>query len=117
MNSRPITFGDLIRRLAPESPDDASGNPPLVASAVELDRPQGPRGRAFWVILHSVTDHDMKLLHARPMRAANLSIRIQAESGEVVRTLVTVAESHPKGDLYETTASFQRVGLDIGRVA
>lgn len=117
MNSRPITFGDLVRRLAPELPDDALCNPPLIASATELERPRGVRPRGFWVIVHTVTDDGMKLIHARPIRSKQLSIRIESESGEVLHSLVTLGACQAKGELYETTANFQRVGLDIGRVA
>jgi hypothetical protein len=88
-----------------------------VASAVELDRPSGGRQGAFWVVLHSPTEGGVKLFHAKPVRAKNLSIRIQAETGEVVQALVTVAHSSSRGGLYETTANFQRVNHDVGQVA
>ncbi|HWB11259.1 MAG TPA: hypothetical protein VG826_18665 [Pirellulales bacterium] len=57
------------------------------------------------------------MFHSKPVRAKNLSIRIQAESGEVIQALVTVAHSRPKGVLYETTADFQRVNHDVGQPA
>ncbi|HEV3344465.1 MAG TPA: hypothetical protein VG125_29075, partial [Pirellulales bacterium] len=108
MTPRPTTFGELIRRLSPEVPN-ACSCPPIVASAVELDPPPGARQRAFWVLLHSPTDGSVRLFHAKPVRAKHLSIRIQAEGGEVVQALVTVAHSSSRGGLYETTADFQRV--------
>jgi len=114
--TRPTTFGELMRRLSPELPS-AYSCPPIVASAVELDRPPGARQRTFWVLLHSPTEGGVKLFHAKPVRAKNLSIRIQADSGEVVQALVTVAHSSPRGGLYETTATFQRVNHDVGQLA
>jgi hypothetical protein len=116
MTPRPTTFGDLIRRLSP-AVSGTSSCPPIVASAVELDHPQGSRPRSFWVLLHSATDAGVKLFHSKPVRAKNLSIRIQADSGEVIQALVTVAQSRPKGVLYETTADFQRVNHDVGQLA
>jgi hypothetical protein len=116
MTPRPTTFGELIRRLSPELPGVCSA-PPIVASAVELDRPPGSRARAFWVLLHSATEGGVKLFHAKPVRAKNLSIRIQADGGEVIQALVTVIHSCARGALYETTVAFQRVNHDVGQLA
>ena len=114
MKQRPTTFGALMRRLTPELPTGTYRCPPIVASAVEIDEPPDMQREPFWVVIHSLTDRDVRLLHAAPVRAKYLSVTIEADRGEVVQAIVTAIGSGPKGDLYETTAEFQRPGPQIG---
>ena len=116
MTPRPTTFGELIRRLSPDH-SGACSCPPVVASAVELDLPPRSRARPFWVLLHLPADGSVTLFHAKPVRAKNLSIRIQADTGEVIQARVMVLRSCARGGLFETTAAFQRVSHDVGQLA
>lgn len=113
MMQRPITFGELMRRLAPDLPSGTYRCAPIVASAVGIDEPPGSPCRPFWVVVHSLTDCDVRLLHAAPIRAKHLSVRIEADRGEIVQAILTATCSAPKGELYETTAEFQPIGFDI----
>jgi hypothetical protein len=78
----PKAFGELIRRLMPA---DARALSPIVATAWETAGGPGARQPRFWVVIHSVTDRGMKLLHARPLRPTCLSLRIEVAGGEVLR--------------------------------
>ncbi|HVA48497.1 MAG TPA: hypothetical protein VNH11_19185 [Pirellulales bacterium] len=122
MTHRPTTFGELIHRLATAEPGDVYRISPIVATAVEWDSAEEDAAadgqqQPFWVVMHSVSDDGVRLLHAGPLRANQVSIRIQAESGEVVRAIFAVAASQPKGEIYETLAQFHRVGLDAGKLS
>ncbi|HVX16272.1 MAG TPA: hypothetical protein VHC22_34115 [Pirellulales bacterium] len=117
MMPHPTSFVELIRRLAPDVPEDTCGCPPLVASAIEMQAATGKRQRPFWVIVHSLTDHGLRLLHARPLHSTGLCLRIQTKDGAVVQAMLVAKESHPNGPLFETSAEFHRVGLDVGQLA
>ena len=113
MMQRPTTFGELLRRLTPDLPSGTYRCPPIVASAVVIDDSAECQSQPFWVVVHSLTDCDMRLLHAAPIRAKHLSVRIEAGRGETVQAILTATCSAPKGELYETTAEFQRIGFDV----
>jgi len=81
---------------------------PVVASAVEIDGEGPSRDTRSWVILHSITDLGLRLIHARSFRAEKLAVRIESPTGEIVQVLVALTSTAEKGDLYETTACFSR---------
>lgn len=113
---RPKTFADLIRRFVPDLPDDAYPICPLAATALEMDATLVGKQKAFWVVVHSVTDRGVKLLHAKPVRGSCLSLRIQVEGGEVVQAMLAVAGSRSQGPLYETQAEFEHAGLGASKL-
>ena len=115
MMLRPRTLDDLIGRIAPAALDDVYNLAPIVATAAEAGAASSTQ-RRFWVVVHSVTDRGLKLLHARPIRANCILLRIEAEGGEVVQTMLVVSGSHPNGQLYETEAQFQHARLDVASV-
>lgn len=99
-------FGDLLGRLSAPSEASARQFRPLVASAIEMND-DGPTLRPrLWVILHSVTNSGMQLIHSQRLRTNKLAVRIESPTGEVVQVLLSVASTDPRGELYETTAQF-----------
>lgn len=114
---RPQTFGELICRVAPALPDDAYRCPPIVATALETTDGRGGKRRPFWVLIHSITDRGMKLLHSQPLGRCCLSLCIEGDGTEVVQVLLVAGGSRPNGKLHETQAEFQRVGRDVASTA
>jgi hypothetical protein len=89
----------------------------MVATAMELRPGANRQQQAFWVVLHTVTDRGMKLLHANPLRAEYVSLRVQADGGEALQAMLNVAAgSRPNGPLYETQAEFQHAGFDVANL-
>lgn len=105
MNKRPSTFAHLLRRLAAPVSAAVHGHQPLIASATEVGETEGESSRS-WVILHSISELDVRLIHPRPLAASELDVQIAAASGEILRVTLAPAESKKKGELYETTAQF-----------
>jgi hypothetical protein len=64
------------------------------------------KGSPSWVILHSITDSDLRLIHSRPLAGRELAVEISGSSGEFLRVILTMEGSEQKGELYETTAQF-----------
>ena len=106
MSQRPTTFGQLLRRLFSPNPGIVQNQGPLIASAKELAATAKDDDASLWVILHSVTDSDVRLIHSRPLSAGELAVQIPVPSGEVLRVMLTTADSEKKGDLYESTGQF-----------
>lgn len=117
MIQRPTTFGELIARFLPEPPADAYRLAPVVGSAVEMAPENGGKSPRFWVLIHSVTDSGVVLLHQHRLRSRTISVRLAADSGEAVQALLAVSGSQPRGELFETTAQFQHAGLDVGQLS
>ncbi|HVX09708.1 MAG TPA: hypothetical protein VHC22_00765 [Pirellulales bacterium] len=104
----PVDFGDLITRVAAPAVPSARVCRPVVASATELPDNGPISNPRLWVILHTITRSTVQLLHSRPLRCDKLSVRIDGPSGEIINVLLAVASTAPRGEIYETTASFYR---------
>jgi hypothetical protein len=99
-------FGDLLGLLIAPSEPSVRHYKPLVASAMEIDD-EGPTLRPrLWVILHSVTNSGLQLIHARHLKTKKLAVRIESPTGEIVQVLLSVMSTDSRGELYETTAEF-----------
>ncbi|MGH7137977.1 MAG: hypothetical protein ACREHD_19685, partial [Pirellulales bacterium] len=103
-------------RAAPALPDDAYHCPPIVATALEMTADQAGSRRPFWVLIHSVTDRGMTLLHARPLGGSGVSLRIDGDHGEAIHVSLTTGGSQPRGKLYETQAEFEPARLGVRKV-
>lgn len=106
MSQRPITLGQLLRRLASPPSASESYDRPFIASATEIAANASDDNPAQWVILHSVTDCDVRLIHSRPLAGGELAVQIPAPSGEILRVRVATADSEKKGELYESKGQF-----------
>ena len=74
MSQRPATFGQLLSRLMSPCAMASQHHGPVIASATEV-APAGTGSESpQWVILHSITDSDVQLIHPRPMAASELAI-------------------------------------------
>ena len=105
MTQLPHTFGQLLRRLA--SPAVGTQTPgPFIASAAEVKAIATEEVSPLWVILHSITDSDVRLIHLRPLAPGKFTVQIPVESGEVLSVMLTMADSRRNGELYESTAQF-----------
>lgn len=112
MNRRPMTFGQLLSRVAPAASPGALACQPVIASAVELGSGDARLGKSMWIVLHSITDAHVRLIHSQPIGAKRLSVRVQAASGEILRVILEIINSRQQGDLYETCAGFVRLGQE-----
>ncbi|HWB13989.1 MAG TPA: hypothetical protein VG826_32475 [Pirellulales bacterium] len=101
-----VDFGDLLCRLSEPSAPSARQLKPLVASAFEIDDDVPTRRPRQWVILHSVTNSGLQIIHSRNLQSKKLAVRIETPTGEIIRVLVFVTSTDPIGELYETTAVF-----------
>lgn len=108
MSQRPTTFGQLLRRLMPPAPAASQARGPFIASATELPEATASDDRRSWVILHSVTNTELRLIHPRPIASREIVVHFPAASGEILRIVLTMAGSEQRGELYETTARFLR---------
>jgi hypothetical protein len=106
MSQRPTTFGQLLRRLSSPNPGIVQNQGPLIASAKEIAEASQGDDACLWVILHSITDSDVRLIHSRPLSAREIAVQIPVPSGEVLSVMLTTADSEKKGDLYESTGQF-----------
>lgn len=106
MADRPLSFSDLIHRIAkPQTPDEA-GCQPLIGRAAELDDTARIEPLAWWVILHSVSSRGACLIHAHPISAPKVVVEIEAPQGVVLSVVFRVNESRAAGELYETAVGF-----------
>lgn len=110
MNRRPMTFGDLIARVAPAPAVDAVAMSPIIASAVELRGDGGPSDRRMWVVIHSVTDAELRLIHPGPFQSSKISVEISSHAGEILRVVLEPAGSRQTGELFDTCARFVPMG-------
>lgn len=106
MSQRPATFGQLLNRITAPHTADVQHGGPFIASATEGAANSGENKSPLWVILHSITDSDLRLIHSCPLTAAELTVEIPVESGEIVRVTLAMADSQKNGALYESTAQF-----------
>jgi len=117
MNRRPTTFGQLLGRIAPAAPAGAFECQPVIASAVELENGEVPLGRSMWIVLHSITDAQVRLIHSQPIGAKKLAVRLEAASGEVLRVILETICSRQQGELFETCAGFVQLGREVQSVS
>jgi len=101
----PKTFGQLLLRLTSPSRAAIRNQGPVIASATELAG-GAENSSPSWVILHSITDSELRLIHSHPLESGKLAVRIAAAGGEILRVVLSTAGSEQKGELYETTAQF-----------
>jgi len=99
-----MTFKQLIDRIVAPLPPPMQIHGTLITSATEGADAIG--SSPPWVILHSITDDDLRLIHPRPLVGDELAVQIPLDSGEILRVLLTPAGSERQGELYETTAQF-----------
>jgi hypothetical protein len=105
-----MTFGDLIARVAPAPAVDAVAMSPIIASAIELKGESGPSDRRMWVVIHSVTDNELRLIHPSPFQSPNVAVEINSPTGEILRVVLEPAGSRKEGELFETCARFVQMG-------
>lgn len=117
MDRRPTTFGQLLGRIAPAAPAGAFACQPMIASAVELENGDVPLGRPIWIVLHSITDAHVRLIHSQPIGAEKLAVRLEAASGEVLRVILEKICSRQQGELFETCAGFVQLAREIHSVS
>ena len=110
MNRRPMTFGDLIARLAPAPPPGAIAASPIIASAAELNGDGTLSGRQTWAVLHSVTDAELRIIHPQPLAAARIVVQIHSRTGEILRAVLEAGACRQQGELFETCARFVPAG-------
>lgn len=113
MNRRPMTFGELVGRLAPTPPPNAEPMSPIIAASVELNANGNPAGGRMWVVVHSVTDAELRLIHPVPIRAPKLAVEIRSPSGEILRVILEVGPARQQGDLFESCARFIQSGHGV----
>lgn len=106
MADRPLTFSDLIHRIAkPQTPDEA-GYQPLIGRAAEFDDTARIEPPAWWVILHRVSSKGAFLIHAHPISMPNVVVEIDAPQEIVLSVVFKVNESRAVGELFETAVAF-----------
>lgn len=110
MNRRPMTFGDLIARVAPAPAVNAVAMSPIIASAAELKGDGSPTERRMWVVIHSVTDAELRLIHPGLFQSEKVAVEIGSPSGEILRVVLELAGSRKEGELFETCARFVQLG-------
>lgn len=106
MANRPITFSDLIARLANAASPNRRSCRPLVGRVAELDESARIRMPDNWVVLHSVNASGARLIHARPFHSPQVVVELDAPQGVVLSVILEVHESHAAGELVETTVRF-----------
>lgn len=106
MSQRPATFGQLLRRIATPRTAEAQYEGHFIASISEVAGASGNKKSPSWVILHSITDSGLQLIHPRPLPADELAVQIPVVSGEIVRVTLVMAGTQRNGELYESTAQF-----------
>lgn len=106
MSQRPTTFGQLLHRLTSTKAAAAQVYGPVIASATEEAPSPAGEGAPRWVILHSITDDGLRLIHPRPLASPEFTVQIPVESGEILSVVLIAVGSQQKGELYETTAQF-----------
>jgi hypothetical protein len=103
---RPLTFSDLIHRVAKPQRPDESGCQPLIGRGAELDDMARIEPPAWWVILHRVSSRGAFLIHAHPISAPKVVVEIDAPDGVVLSVVFKVNDSRAFGELYETAVGF-----------
>lgn len=103
--NRPSTFTDLFDLLAGAKNAAASGQP-LVASACELDGDQISEEAPQWVVMHDITESDIRLIHWKPLGSERLAVRVALPSGEIIHAVVARVDTQQHGPLYGTLARF-----------
>lgn len=123
MDSVPLTFGDIVCRLAPVPPRRVRSCAPLIARVVsrghsafdEADLPSNPvaarrPAKTTWAVLHSVSDWEVTLIHPRPLGDSQVDVEIEGPAGEVLHFTVAVGRSKKIGAVYETSAQVVHSG-------
>jgi hypothetical protein len=86
--------------------ESAVGERPVVASLRELDESQGLTETRQWAVLHTVTESGLQLIHWKPIRSPQLTVRIEFPRNETLEILVAIESSESYGSLYGTAARF-----------
>ncbi|HVW39268.1 MAG TPA: hypothetical protein VHB99_18255 [Pirellulales bacterium] len=110
MSRRPMTFGDLIARVASAPAVDTVAMSPMIASAVDLKGDGGPSDRRMWVVIHGVTDAELRLIHPQPFQSEKVAVEISSPTGEILRVVLEPAGSRQQAELFETCARFVPLG-------
>lgn len=113
MNRQPMTFGDLASRLAPAPSSGVRCCGPLIASIrshTDDAMPPARAKRAAWAVLHSISDWEVRMIHAQPLGALQMDVEISLPSGETLRFVLTAGGSKKLGPLYETAAEVVHSG-------
>jgi hypothetical protein len=102
---RPTSFTDLFDLLVGSTNAAADGQP-LVASACELDGDQISEEARQWVVMHDITDSDIRLIHWKPLGSERLAVRVALPSGEIIQAVVARVDTQQHGPVYGTLARF-----------
>lgn len=103
--NRPTTFTDLFDLLV-GSKNAAADGQPLVASACEFDGDQLSEDARQWVVMHDITDSDIRLIHWKPLGSERLAVRVALPSGEIIQAVVARVNTQQHGPVYGTLARF-----------
>lgn len=106
MSQRPTTFGQLLCRLISPRAAAFQHHGPVIASATEVAPTTAVSESPQWVILHSITDSEVQLIHPRPVAASELAVQIRGAGGEILSVVLAMADSQKTGELYESKALF-----------
>ena len=110
MSQPPNTFGDLLSRLAPLPRATVRCWGPLIATALPRNGRSTPENKPLWVILHSISDWSVRLIHAQPLGDLQVDVEIKVADGEMLRFTLSLDRSQKIGELYETSAEVVRSG-------
>lgn len=110
MDQHPLTFGDLLSRLAGPLPERCRCCAPLIVSVVPHTARPNSENRPIWAVLHSITDWQVGLIHEQPLGDLQVDVAIKASAGEVLTFSLAVGRSKKNGELYETSAEVVRTG-------
>lgn len=117
MADRPLSFSDLIHRIAPRQAPDETGHRPLIGRAAELDDDARIQPPAWWAILHGVSPTGASLIHAHPISSTTVMVEIDSPDGAVLSAIFKVNESCPRGELFETAVGFLEEDVRLARRA
>jgi hypothetical protein len=104
MNAKPMTFGELLQRVAPSRSSGMCCSGPIVASLVVHDIQASQDSLRTWVILYGISDWETKLIHPQALHHRQYDVEIVASEGEVLRFVLDVSPGKWIGDLYQSSA-------------
>jgi hypothetical protein len=99
-------FGDLLSCLATPVEPTTRHLRPFFASAIEVDEDGQSVEPRIWVILHSITEAGLHLIHSRHLESGKLAVQIESPTGEILHIQLLVTSTDSRGELYESTAQF-----------
>lgn len=108
MDRQPMTFGDLAVRLVPATSPLVRCCGPLIASisprGADAEQRPARANKPAWAVLYSISDWEVRMIHAQPLNALETDIEISLPAGETLRFAISVGHSQKIGQLYETSA-------------